>query len=165
MSLKLHEAFIPTGTRLGNGGTNYPEKPSQVGQIGVFRSPYSHSSVLVDVAELDRYGKLRWGACAFDAPRAKTEIEKALAKESQAYRIKSLIAEWDWEVRNSQELWQSTAKAIKATLEKASDLTGLHAELSRMAEAARPMAVSVYFDRAVESVAVLLSQCNAGEAA
>jgi hypothetical protein len=72
---------IPTGTILANGGTNYPGSPKHVGQLGAFRSPYSHSNILVDIAEIDRYGHLRWIALSIGDPRYETAVNEALKRK------------------------------------------------------------------------------------
>lgn len=68
---------LPVGTRKQGGGTNHPGRPEREGQLGVFKSPYSHSSWLVDVAQTDAAGVLSWVALAFDDPRYEKAIKDA----------------------------------------------------------------------------------------
>lgn len=72
---------IPTGTRKPGGGTNHPGAPEGEGQLGVFKSPYSHSSWLVDIAERDSQGELRWVALPFDDPRYEQAIVEARSQK------------------------------------------------------------------------------------
>ncbi|MBK5051706.1 hypothetical protein IQ289_25325 [Burkholderia sp. R-70006] len=74
---KLPENKLPDGARKPGGGTNHPGTPEREGQLGVFRSPYSHSSWLVDIAERSSSGTLRWVALPFDDPRHKQAIQEA----------------------------------------------------------------------------------------
>ncbi|MFP3637443.1 hypothetical protein [Paraburkholderia sp. SIMBA_054] len=71
---------IPYGTRLAGGGTNHPGKPAREGQLGVFKSPYSHSSWLVDVAERDRCGTLQWVSLPFEDPRFEQATNEVRAR-------------------------------------------------------------------------------------
>ena len=58
-------------------GTNAPGRPSQEGEVIVFRSPYS-SVLLVDRAELNKYGHLVWAAVQHDDPVAIDAIAEYL---------------------------------------------------------------------------------------
>ena len=79
---KPSQCEVPTGTRKGNEGTNHPGKPTHEGQLGVFRSPYSHSSLLVDIGERDKYGVLRWVALSLEDPRYESAIAETVARLS-----------------------------------------------------------------------------------
>ncbi|MGF6440079.1 hypothetical protein [Paraburkholderia youngii] len=79
VSLEMPSGKLPVGTRKANFGTNHPGTPERDGQIGVFVSPYSHSSWLVDVAERDSGGALRWVALPFEDPRYEKAILEARA--------------------------------------------------------------------------------------
>jgi hypothetical protein len=59
----------PLGLQVMREGTVHPGIPAYQGQIGVFRSPYCHRVTLVDLAEIDRYGHLKWGAMPFNDER------------------------------------------------------------------------------------------------
>lgn len=77
VSQEMPSGKLPVGTRKANFGTNHPGTPERDGQIGVFVSPYSHSSWLVDVAERDSGGALRWVALPFEDPRYEKAILEA----------------------------------------------------------------------------------------
>lgn len=85
---------LPVGTRKANFGTNHPGTPEREGQVGVFKSPYSHSSWLVDVAERDEAGGLRWVALPFEDPRYERAINAAQAVQSSLgrYRFRPLTS-------------------------------------------------------------------------
>ena len=73
---------MPVGTSARGGGTNHPGKPEREGQLAVFQSPYARDVLLVDIAETDRYGGLRWVALSDQDPRYQQAIANALEQKT-----------------------------------------------------------------------------------
>lgn len=76
-SLQSRATEVPVGNSTSGGGTNHPGRPEREGQLAVFQSPYARDALLVDIAEADRCGDLRWVALSDRDPRYQQAIADA----------------------------------------------------------------------------------------